>query len=99
MLVSTRLPRCSFTVQMEALERYRSGGEQKVTVQHVHVNQGGEAKWGAYLRGRDEPWKSWMKPMRCGRGGSRMITVPPNPGKLRGVGPEPGEALPAGRRQ
>lgn len=28
---------------MEALKRYRSGGEQKVTVQHVSVNEGGQA--------------------------------------------------------
>ena len=29
--------------QMEALKRYRSGGEQKMTVQHVHVAEGGQA--------------------------------------------------------
>ena len=28
---------------MEALRRYRSGGEQNVTVQHVSVNDGGQA--------------------------------------------------------
>jgi hypothetical protein len=28
---------------MEALKRYRSGGEQKMTVQHVHVAEGGQA--------------------------------------------------------
>jgi hypothetical protein len=28
---------------MEALKRYRSGGEQKVTVQHVSVSEGGQA--------------------------------------------------------
>jgi hypothetical protein len=28
---------------MEALKRYRTGGEQKVTVQHVLVNDGGQA--------------------------------------------------------
>jgi hypothetical protein len=28
---------------MEALKRYRSGGEQKVTVHHVSVNEGGQA--------------------------------------------------------
>jgi hypothetical protein len=33
----------TFTAQMEALRRYRTGGEQKVTVQHVHVNEGGQA--------------------------------------------------------
>jgi hypothetical protein len=33
----------TFATQMEALKRYRSGGEQKVTVQHVHVSEGGQA--------------------------------------------------------
>ena len=30
-------------MQMEALKRYRMGGEQRVTVQHVTVNDGGQA--------------------------------------------------------
>ena len=30
-------------MQVEALKRYRTGGEQKVTVQHVTVNEGGQA--------------------------------------------------------
>ena len=33
----------SFAMQVEALKRYRTGGEQKVTVQHVNVNEGGQA--------------------------------------------------------
>ena len=33
----------TFAVQVEALKRYRTGGEQKVTVQHVTVHQGGQA--------------------------------------------------------
>ncbi len=33
----------TFTAQLEALKRYRSTGEQKVTVQHVTVNEGGQA--------------------------------------------------------
>lgn len=33
----------TFTSQMEALKRYRSKGEQRVTVQHVAVNEGGQA--------------------------------------------------------
>src|SRR6266566_9761819 len=33
----------TFTTQMEALKRYRTGGEQKVTVQHVSVTEGGQA--------------------------------------------------------
>jgi hypothetical protein len=33
----------TFTMQMEALKRYRSGAEQKVTLQHVSVTEGGQA--------------------------------------------------------
>ena len=33
----------TFAAQMEALKRYRSSGEQTVTVQHVQVNDGGQA--------------------------------------------------------
>jgi hypothetical protein len=33
----------TFVSQLEALKRYRAGGEQKITVQHVSVNEGGQA--------------------------------------------------------
>ena len=33
----------TFVAQIEALKRYRTGGEQKVTVEHVTVNDGGQA--------------------------------------------------------
>src|SRR5262245_44627549 len=33
----------TFTTQVEALKRYRTGGEQRVTVEHVHVHSGGQA--------------------------------------------------------
>jgi hypothetical protein len=33
----------TFAAQVEALKRYRSGGEQKMTVQHLHVAEGGQA--------------------------------------------------------
>ena len=33
----------TFAMQMEALNRYRSGAEQKVTLQHVSVAEGGQA--------------------------------------------------------
>jgi hypothetical protein len=33
----------TFATQVEALKRYRSSGEQKMTVQHVHVADGGQA--------------------------------------------------------
>jgi len=33
----------TFAAQVEALKRYRNGGEQKMTVQDVHVAEGGQA--------------------------------------------------------
>jgi hypothetical protein len=33
----------TFATQVEALKRYRTGGQQKVTVEHVTVNKGGQA--------------------------------------------------------
>jgi hypothetical protein len=33
----------TYAMLMEALKRYRTGGEQKVTVQHVSVSEGGQA--------------------------------------------------------
>jgi len=33
----------TFTAQVDALTRYRSGGQQKMTVEHVHVYEGGQA--------------------------------------------------------
>jgi hypothetical protein len=41
----------TFATQMEALKRYRSGGQQKVTVEHVHVHAGGQAIVGAVEAG------------------------------------------------
>lgn len=49
----------TFTTQMEALKRYRTGGEQKVTVQHQHVTveDGGQAVVGTVNNpgGRGKP--------------------------------------------
>ena len=39
---ATKLLR-TFTAQMEALSRYRGKGQQKMTVEHVHVHEGGQA--------------------------------------------------------
>jgi hypothetical protein len=33
----------TFTMQMTALKNYRTGGQQKITVQHVNVEDGGQA--------------------------------------------------------
>jgi hypothetical protein len=33
----------TYTIQMESLNRYRGKGQQKMTVEHVHINEGGKA--------------------------------------------------------
>ena len=43
---ATRLLR-TYTLQVDALKTYRSKGEQKVEVKHVHVHRGGQAIVGA----------------------------------------------------
>jgi hypothetical protein len=45
----------TYTDQMGALKRYRTGGEQKVTVQHVSVNEGGQAIVGNVTHALKEP--------------------------------------------
>jgi len=40
----------TYAAQLEALKRYRTGGEQKVTVQHVSVSDGGQAIVGNVTR-------------------------------------------------
>lgn len=41
----------AFVALVEALDRHRRGGEQKVTVEHVHVHAGGQAIVGAVTAG------------------------------------------------
>jgi len=48
----------TFALQVEALKRYRSGGEQTVRVEHVTVNEGGQAIVGSVTHGgRGTPQK------------------------------------------
>jgi hypothetical protein len=41
----------TYTMQVEALSRHRGKGQQKVTVEHVHVHAGGQAVVGAVETG------------------------------------------------
>lgn len=45
----------TFAAQVEALKRYRSSGEQKMTVEHVTVNEGGQALVGQVSGGGRGP--------------------------------------------
>ncbi len=41
----------TFMAQVEALKKYRTGGQQKMIVEHVHVNEGGQAVVGTINQG------------------------------------------------
>ena len=41
----------TFTMQMETLKKYRTGGKQTIQVQHVNVNEGGKAVVGNVSKG------------------------------------------------
>jgi hypothetical protein len=45
----------TFTNQMETLKRYRSGAQQTVKVEHVHVHDGGQAIVGNVETGGGAP--------------------------------------------
>jgi hypothetical protein len=53
----------TYAVQMEALKRYRTGGQQRVIVEHVTVNAGGQAIVGAVTAGGGQV-KSDVNPAR-----------------------------------
>jgi hypothetical protein len=46
----------TFTTQMEALQRYRGKGQQTIQVQHVQVNEGGQAVVGN-VQGAVSKWR------------------------------------------
>jgi hypothetical protein len=52
----------TFAAQVEALKRYRTGGQQRVTVEHVHVHEGGQA-----IVGNVEQGGALNKPERYGK--------------------------------
>jgi hypothetical protein len=49
-------------MQMEALQRYRGKGQQKMTVEYVHVYQGGKAVVGAVHQGGGAGTKTEEQP-------------------------------------
>ncbi|MDJ0944572.1 MAG: hypothetical protein QNJ30_13995 [Kiloniellales bacterium] len=57
----TRLARL-YVDQMAALRKYRGKGQQKVTVKHVHVHDGGQAIVGQVTRGDREASKPEEQP-------------------------------------
>lgn len=52
----TKLSR-TFVAQLEALDRHRNKGQQKMTVEHVHINKGGQAIIGNIDKGGSDERK------------------------------------------
>jgi hypothetical protein len=67
----------TFAAQVEALKRYRSGGEQTVRVEHVTVNEGGQAIVGNVSTGGGARRKRWRRPHERG------LSVPKEPALFR----------------
>ena len=74
----------TFTLQIEALQRYRGKGQQKVTVEHVNVNAGGQAIVGVVHAPRVNAGKSGQQ-----TDAMREIADAPDP-PLRCSNPERG---------
>ena len=76
----------TFAAQVEALKRYRSGGEQKMTVQHVHVAEGGQAIVGNV----NAPPRGWGRAKNRGSTPCSWICTRPECRCLHRTGGAPG---------
>jgi hypothetical protein len=81
----------TFVSQMEALKRYRTGGEQKVTVQHVTVSEGGQAIVGNVTQGQREAVLDKAAPKRPLLADAKMTPMP--------IIPDTKEPVPVRRRE
>ena len=66
----------TFASQMEALRRYRTGGEQKVTVQHVNVGEGGQAIVGNVTQERRDGAQSKSTAPPLAIEDAKMVAMP-----------------------
>jgi hypothetical protein len=67
-------------MQMEALQRYRGKGEQKMVVEHVHVHQGGQAIVGSVHQGGGAGERTEEQPYAKVIGHAPVATLPcPDP--------------------
>ena len=73
----------TYALQMETLKRYRSGGEQKVTVQHVNVAEGGQAIVGNISQAQPDAAPDRVPPQRPAIVHDKTLSNG-DPGKQRG---------------
>jgi hypothetical protein len=77
----------TFAMQMEALKRYRNGAEQKVTLQHVSVAEGGQAIVGNVTQAPREREKTGAPPPPA-RDNTNVVPMP-TPDKSKDHDPLP----------
>lgn len=75
----------TFTIQMDALKGYRSKGEQKVTVQHVTVSEGGQAIVGDIHQAHKEGATSTSPPSLPSPKEQPMATITDTPRQASAV--------------
>ena len=79
----------TFTTQMEALKRYRTGGEQKVIVQHVSVSEGGPAIAGNITQAPRENKPEKAAPSALTHSPDALVPIVAGSGeRVRGRGPK-----------
>ena len=81
----------TFIAQMDALKKYRTGGQQKMIVKHVHVNAGGQAIVGTVNQGGAK------KPMNKPCAKNNLMKGPRFGAKTRKGTPCRAPAMPNGR--
>ncbi len=91
-----------FTAQVEALKRYRTGGEQRVVVEHVHVHEGGRAIVGTVNqggRGTNETRDQGHAKAITHAPGTTLRSADPEGDAVPVAGGERPEAVPHARRR
>ncbi|WP_187273800.1 hypothetical protein [Methylobacterium sp. WL8] len=97
----------TFTAQAEAMAKLRRGGEQKVTVEHVHVHEGGQAivgnvttgKGGGYLEKGDQPHALTGSAALALSDGATMLREDPRRDRLPVASGEREDEVPDARRR
>ncbi len=92
----------TFTAQVEALKRYRTGGEQRVVVEHVHVHEGGRAIVGTVNqggRGTSETRDQGHAKAITHAPGTTLRSADPETDAVPVAGGERPEAVPHARRR
>jgi hypothetical protein len=88
----------TYTVLLDALNRHRGKGQQKVTVEHVHVHSGGQAIVGSVEAGGGGAPKTKDQPHALAYAPSRTLPSADAPGNRVSVACDEEREVPNARR-